>query len=63
MTEKISILLKDKSWLEGTKLERNRAGTYLKDVSRSREGLSGTIPIEGKKVFVPRTSIIFEVIN
>lgn len=63
MVEKISILLKDKSWLEGTKVERNRAGTYLKDVSRSRDGSSGTIPIEGKKVFVPRTSILFEVIN
>jgi len=61
--EKVSILLKDESWLEGTKLERNKAGTYLKDVSRSRDGLSGTIPIEGKKVFVPRASILFEVIN
>jgi len=63
MEEKISILLKDGSWLEGTKFARNKAGTYLKYASRSRDGLSGTIPIEGKQVFVPRTSILFEVFN
>jgi hypothetical protein len=63
MEEKVSILLIDGSWLEGTKVDKNRAGITLKDVSRSRDGLSGTIPIEGKKVDVPRTSILFTVTN
>lgn len=61
MNEKMSILLIDGSWLEGIKLEKNKAGVSLKDVGRSRDGLQGTIKIPGKKVWVPRTSILFEV--
>jgi len=59
---KVSILLKDGTWLEGISRSENMVAINLKDVARSRQGESGSIPV-GKKVCVPWSSILFIVMD
>lgn len=60
--EKVSILLKDSTWLEGIRRAENMVAINLMDVARSRQGESGSIPV-GKKVCVPWSSILYIVID
>lgn len=62
--DKVTILLIDHTWMEGTWVSKpvHPEGTLLTDVSRTPEGESSDIPI-GKKVLVPWSSILFMVLG
>ena len=60
--DKVSVLLTDKAWLEGTFVRFEDYGIWLKDVSRSYTGESGSAPV-GESVLVPWSNILFFIGN
>ncbi|MFH1485753.1 MAG: hypothetical protein ABIH46_06760 [Chloroflexota bacterium] len=56
--DKVSVLLIDKTWLEGTYVDPEDYGVWLKNVARSRDGEVGFAHV-GESVFVPWSSILF----
>lgn len=58
---KVSILLTDHSWIEGTQTNLNDIGITLRDIYKSKPDSLETVPFPAKQVLVPWANILLKI--